>query len=66
MRCTMCGGHATLNQTVFKGTAPTTVRLCDPCAQKVDAREHLAAIKGAPDHSAKTAAIDRFLKAVGK
>lgn len=66
MRCIMCGGHATFDHTVFQGTAATKVRLCDPCAGKVDADEHLAKIKQAPDHAAKSEAVNDFLKAVGK
>lgn len=66
MRCIMCGGHATFDQTVFRGTSPTKIRLCEPCASKVDASEHLARIKGAADREAKDAAVAEFLRAVGK
>jgi len=66
MRCMMCGGHATFNQTVFKGTAAYPVRLCDPCASKAHATEHMAKIKGAADHERKTEAVEEFLKVVGK
>ena len=65
MRCKMCGSHATWERTVFKGTAPTKVRLCSGCEQKIHADEHLARIKDAPDHDAKMAAVDSFLKEVG-
>jgi protein-arginine kinase activator protein McsA len=66
MRCTMCGSHATFTHTLFKGTAPVKVNLCDPCAQKSRANEHLAKIKAAHDHAAKGAAVDQFLAAIGK
>jgi hypothetical protein len=62
----MCGGHATFNQTVFKGTTPYKVNLCDPCAQKSQATEHMAQIKAAPDKTAKGAAVEQFLKVLGK
>ena len=66
MRCFLCSGHATFEHTVFQGTAPVKVRLCESCAEKIDADNHLSAIKAAPDHAAKTAAVESFLKAVGK
>ena len=66
MRCIMCSAHATFEHTVFEGTTPTKVRLCDGCASKVDADRHLAAIKGASDHTAKSEAVSEFLKVVGK
>ncbi len=66
MRCMMCGQHATFDHSVFQGTAPTTVRLCDGCVTEVDAPGHLAKIKAAPDHDAKSVAVAEFLKAVGK
>ncbi len=66
MRCMMCGQHATFDHSVFQGTAPTTVRLCDGCTDKVDAPGHLEKIKTAADHDAKSAAVAEFLKAVGK
>jgi hypothetical protein len=66
MRCIMCGGHANFEHTVFRGTNPVKIRLCDPCAQKAQASDHLAKIKAAPDHAAKTAAVEQFLKVVGK
>jgi hypothetical protein len=66
MRCILCGGHATFTHTLFKGSTPHKVNLCDPCAQKSQARDHLAKIKAAPDHATKGAAVDQFLKALGK
>lgn len=66
MKCNLCNQHATFEHTVFQGTTPTRVRLCAPCAGKVGAEQHLAKIKGAPDHSAKLAAVEAFLRAVGK
>ncbi|MFQ5845619.1 MAG: hypothetical protein ACE5JG_11595 [Planctomycetota bacterium] len=66
MRCMMCQEHATFDQAVFVGTSPTTVRLCDGCAARVDAQEHMNRIKAAPDHQTKNAAAAEFLKAIGK
>ena len=65
MRCKMCGGHATWEHVVFRGTSPTKVRLCDPCRQNVKADEQLAQIKDATGHDAKNAAVDSFLKQLG-
>ena len=66
MRCIMCQQHASFEHTVFQGTSPTTVRLCDSCATQVDATGHLAKIKSAPDHDAKSSAVAEFLKVVGQ
>lgn len=66
MRCVMCTEHATWEHTVFKGTAPTKVRLCEDCAGKVGADGHLERIKAAPDHETKDQAVGEFLSAVGK
>ena len=66
MRCILCGGHATFSHTLFKGTTPHKVNLCDPCAQKSNASERMAKIKAAHDHAAKGAAVDEFLAAIGK
>jgi hypothetical protein len=66
MRCMMCNQHATFEHTVFQGTSPIKVKLCNACATKVDAPGQLAKIKAAPDHAAKNAAVTTFLKAVGK
>ena len=66
MICTVCKKHATFEHTVFKGMNPVKVTLCSECSQKTGAEEHLAAIKGAAHGDAKHAAIDAFLKAVGK
>ena len=65
MRCKLCGEHATWEQTIFKDMSPTKVRLCASCQQKVQADDQLARIKSAPDHDAKNAAIDEFLKQAG-
>ena len=62
--CMKCRSHATFNHTVFQGTAPTTIKLCDDCAAQIDAEGHLANIKSAADHDAKTQAVDDFLAAV--
>jgi protein-arginine kinase activator protein McsA len=66
MRCILCGNHATFTHTLFKGTTPHKVNLCDPCAQKAQAADHMAKIKAASDHAAKGAAVETFLKALGK
>ena len=65
MRCKMCGGHATWEHTVFKGTAPTRIRLCAPCEQKIQADEKLAQIKAVTDHDARLAAVDSLLTELG-
>ena len=65
MRCIVCGNHATWERTVFKGTEPTRVRLCEGCQAKVQAEDRIAQIKAAPDKDAKIAAIDDFLKELG-
>jgi protein-arginine kinase activator protein McsA len=64
MRCIMCGAHATFTHTLFTGTTPHKVNLCDPCAQKSQASDHMAKIKAAPDKAAKGAAVDAFLRVV--
>ena len=64
MRCSACTGPVAFERTVFRGTQPTTIRLCMPCAEKVDVRRHLEQIKGAADHAAKEAAVAGFLSAV--
>ncbi|MHC4550486.1 MAG: hypothetical protein ACYTEZ_17100 [Planctomycetota bacterium] len=66
MRCFICQQHATFDHTVFQGTSPTTVRLCPDCSVKVQAEQHVANIKSAPDRNAKNAAIAEFLRAIGK
>ena len=64
MRCTACHGPTAFERSVFLGTKPETVRLCAPCADEVDVMSHMAAIKAAPDHEAKNAAVRAFLDAV--
>lgn len=64
MRCTACHGPVAFERTVFHGTKPETVRLCAPCATKVDVMSHTQAIKAAPNHEAKTLAVGAFLDAV--
>jgi hypothetical protein len=64
MRCNVCHGHVVFERTVFEGTAPKTVRLCEPCADSIDVMSHLDAIKAAPNHEAKTAAVSGFITAV--
>lgn len=64
MRCSACHGPVAFERTVFRGTMPTTVRLCAPCATKTDVMTHLQQIKEAPDHPSKDAAVASFLLAV--
>ena len=64
MRCSACHSPVAFERTVFRGTAPTTIRLCAPCATKVDVMSHLQRIKVAPDHPSKDAAVAEFILAV--
>ena len=64
MRCTACHGPVAFERTVFRGTAPTTIRLCAPCATKSEVMSHLQEIKAAPDHPSKDAAVASLLLAV--
>lgn len=64
MRCNVCHGPVAFERTLFRGTQPTTIRLCMPCAEKVDVSSHLEQIKGAADHAAKEAAVASFLTAI--
>jgi len=66
MICIVCKKHASFEHTLFKGTSPVQVCLCPECVQKTGAETHLAAIKGAADRNAKHAAVDAFLKVVGR
>jgi hypothetical protein len=66
MICMVCHKHANFEHTLFRGTSPVPVRLCDACKGQVDADGHLAKIKGAPDKVAKKAAVEAFLTAVKK
>jgi hypothetical protein len=66
MRCIICSDHAVFDRTVFQGTKATAVRLCNDCAAKVRAEEHMNAIKSAPDHDAKTVAVSEFLRELGQ
>jgi len=66
MICIVCKKHASFDHTFFKGPTPVKVSLCPECVQKTGADDHLAAIKGAADRNAKHAAVDAFLKAVGR
>ncbi len=65
MPCVMCRSTATFKSTVFRGTSPTTVKLCSTCADKVRAEERLRQIKETDGHEAKMAAVDEFLSSVG-
>ena len=62
--CIKCRAHATFKHTVFQGTVAKTVNLCDSCKSSLNVDEHLANIKGAPDHDAKIQAVSTFLDAV--
>lgn len=66
MICMVCHKHANFDHTLFQGTTPVPIRLCDPCSAQVGAQDHLAKIKGAPDKTAKHAAVDAFIAAVKK
>ncbi|MHC4958093.1 MAG: hypothetical protein ACYTGN_06925 [Planctomycetota bacterium] len=43
---------------------PTTIKLCDSCADAVAVRDRLADVKAAADHMAKEAAVDALLTAL--
>ena len=64
MRCIVCHGSVVFERTVFRGTAPTTIRLCENCAEKVDVHSHVERIKEAHDHASKDAAVAGFVAAV--
>ena len=66
MICIVCKKHASFEHTIFKGTSPVRVTLCPECVQKTGAETHLSAIKSATHGDAKHAAVDAFLKAVGR
>lgn len=66
MICIKCKKHATFDHTVFQGTTPVRVTLCTGCEAETNAQVLFSSIKGAPDKAAKHAAVDNFLKAVGK
>jgi len=62
--CMRCRAHATFSTAVFQGTSPMAIKLCDACAESVDAEGHIAAIKSAADHQSKNQAVTAFLEAV--
>jgi protein-arginine kinase activator protein McsA len=66
MICSVCHKHATLEHTLWQGTVPHQVKLCADCNTKVGGDDHIARIKSAGDKTAKKAAVEAFLKAVGK
>jgi hypothetical protein len=66
MICMVCKKHASFEHTMFRGPSPVRVTLCDECKGKTGAEAHLAKIKGSADRPAKHAAVEEFLKAVGK
>ena len=66
MICIVCRKHATFDHTLFRGASPVHVTLCGECATKTGADGHLEKIKSSADKTAKHAAVDEFLKAVGR
>ena len=64
MRCNVCHGHAVYKRSVFHDTKPVTVKLCEPCADRVGLVDHMHAISSAADHAAKTAAVDALIASV--
>ena len=69
MICAVCRKHATFEHVLFRGASPVKVGLCPECGTKVGAENHLATIKAAHDSHDKPAhqaAVEAFLKAVGK
>ena len=64
MRCNACHGPVSFERSVFLGTKPETVRLCQPCADTIDVMTHMHAINEAGDHEEKNAAVGAFLDAV--
>ena len=64
MLCNVCRGHAQFERTVFHDATPTTIRLCPPCADKVELVDHMHRITEATDHASKTAAVDMLITAV--
>jgi len=66
MLCMVCHKHATFQQTVFRGTEPTHIKLCEPCGTTVDINGRLDAIGSAESHEAKNERVNELLKALGK
>jgi len=66
MICILCKKHATFEHTVFKGPMPHRVTLCGECSTTTGAQGHVDRIKSAADKTAKHAAVDEFLKSVGR
>ena len=66
MICMVCHKHASFEHTMFRGPSPVRVVLCPECTTKTGAEGHLEKIKGSTDKTAKHAAVEEFLKAVGK
>ena len=64
--CVVCKKHATFEHTVFRGPSPVKVSLCPDCTTSTGAENHLSTIKNASDKGAKHAAVEAFLKAVGR
>ncbi|MDJ0520718.1 MAG: hypothetical protein QNJ90_01445 [Planctomycetota bacterium] len=64
MLCNVCRGHADYERTVFHEMTPTKIRLCVPCADKVELVDHMHRITEATDHATKTAEVDSLIEAV--
>ena len=66
MLCMVCHKRATFQQTVFQGTTPTHIKLCQPCGTTVDINSRLDAISTAEDHGVKNERVAELLTALGK
>jgi protein-arginine kinase activator protein McsA len=67
MLCDSCRkGHATYEHPIFVGTKMVRVHLCNDCFTSKNAETHLNKIKTTKDHVQKTAAVEEFLKVIGK
>jgi len=64
MLCNVCRQHALIERTVFHEMTPKTIRLCEPCAERIELPDHMHRITAAGDHKAKTAAVDSLISAV--
>ncbi len=66
MLCMVCHKRATFQQTVFQGTLPTHIKLCEPCGTNVDINNRLDAISTAESHDAKNERVAELLTMLGK
>ncbi len=64
MLCNVCRTHAEFERTVFHEATPIHIKLCQPCADKVELVGHMHRITEATDHAAKTAEVDSLVSAV--